>query len=77
MIDGDVPVPESMHLDIVPLERILRRAIFAVDVHPVVENRACATQVSKVIIDAKKEMIPELNTFSSDGEAFRNLTDDS
>jgi hypothetical protein len=59
MIDGDEPVPESMHLDIVPLERILRRAVCA-EVYDLLENDGgvAVARVSKAIRAAKREMIP-------------------
>lgn len=59
MIDGDVRVPESMELDIVPLERILRRAVSA-DIHDVLDKDedSAVARVSKVVVEAKREMIP-------------------
>jgi pentatricopeptide repeat protein len=59
MIDGEAPVPAPMHLDIVPLERILRRAVSA-DIHDELEKDPdiAASRVSKAVAKAKKEMIP-------------------
>jgi hypothetical protein len=59
MIDGDVPVPESLQLDIVPLERILRRAASA-NIHDMFEKDSdvAAKRVSKAVAEAKREMIP-------------------
>ncbi|KAF8223228.1 hypothetical protein L208DRAFT_1317935 [Tricholoma matsutake] len=59
MIDGDTPVPESMHLDIVPLERILRRAASAHMLNgPELDHDVATARVSKAIAAAKKEMVP-------------------
>jgi pentatricopeptide repeat protein len=59
MIDGDEPVPQLMHLDIVPLERILRRAVSA-EMHDLLENDGdgVVERVSQIILGAKREMIP-------------------
>ena len=59
MIDGEVPVPESLQLDVVPLERILRRAVSA-NIHDMLEKDSyvASMHVSKAVAAAKNEMLP-------------------
>ncbi|EIW62269.1 uncharacterized protein TRAVEDRAFT_27583 [Trametes versicolor FP-101664 SS1] len=55
-LTGIVSVPENRTYEVVPLERVLRRAIAA---SLPLGNDVLARQVSDAIVEAKKEMIPE------------------